>query len=92
MSEKWPYPGMPPRNAALRRQFTVAEHARFKGVPLELIDGMGFTEGHQALGQSVAFEPVAWLFSVLAKALMDTSGRPASCGAHSWRRRAATSA
>lgn len=75
-----------PRNPALLRQFTVAEHARFKGVPLELIDGMGFTEGHQALGQSVAFEPVAWLFSVLAKALMATSKMPArhvaqsSCG------------
>ncbi len=81
-----------PRNPALRRQFTVAEHARFKGVPLELVDGMGFTEGHQALGQSVAFEPVAWLFSVVAKALMTASGMPAERSATSQRARAAISA
>lgn len=67
-----------PRNPTLRRQFTVAEHARFKGVPPDLIAGMGFTEGHQALGQSVAYEPVAWLFSVLAKALMATSRQPST--------------
>ena len=49
----------------------MAEHARFKGVPEHLVDGLSFTAGHQALGQSIAVEPVAWLFEVLAGALKD---------------------
>jgi DNA (cytosine-5)-methyltransferase 1 len=60
-----------PSEPGLRRQFTVAEHARFKGVPEHLVDGLSFTAGHQALGQSIAVEPVAWLFEVLAGALKD---------------------
>lgn len=60
-----------PTDPELKRQFTVTEHARIKGIPEGLVTGLGHTAGHQALGQSVAFEPVAWLFQVVAKAFKD---------------------
>jgi DNA (cytosine-5)-methyltransferase 1 len=57
------------------RCFTVTEHARIKGVPPHLVDQLGHTRGHQALGQSVAYRPVRWLGQQLGQAL----NRFASC-------------
>lgn len=40
-----------PTNPDLLRPFTVAEHARIKQVPVELVEGLGKTDGHILLGQ-----------------------------------------
>lgn len=41
----------------LLRLPTVAEHARFKGVPEKLVAGLGLTLGHEVLGQAVVYAP-----------------------------------
>lgn len=46
-----------PTDNRLSRLLTVPEHARIKGVPEHLVDGLGFTIGHEALGQSIAYPP-----------------------------------
>jgi len=52
------------------RLFTPAEHARFKGVPIHLVEGLADTRAHQGLGQSVTYQAVVSLFEVIGKALM----------------------
>lgn len=42
---------------SLLRQMTPVEHARVKGVPEEMIDGLGKTIAHEMLGQSILVEP-----------------------------------
>ncbi|MFN4267061.1 MAG: DNA cytosine methyltransferase [Aquabacterium sp.] len=59
-----------PTKVGLKRRFTVAEHARLKGQPEFLVEGLGVVAGHAALGQSVAFEPVARLFEEIGNALL----------------------
>lgn len=75
-----------PSDPTLKRRFSVAEHARAKGVPERLVEGMGL-EGHQALGQSVTTEPVTWLFDVIGRALRrwaaDQAGKAAPAAAAS---------
>lgn len=44
-----------PRNKELSRLFTPTEHARFKRVPLDLIEGLSETVAHQILGQGVCY-------------------------------------
>lgn len=44
-------------NPKLLRLFTPAEHARIKGVPAHLIEGMSATRSHEALGQGIAYFP-----------------------------------
>lgn len=46
-----------PSNPALLRLLTAAEHARIKGAPPELIEGLSETIAHQLLGQGIAYEP-----------------------------------
>jgi DNA (cytosine-5)-methyltransferase 1 len=46
-----------PSNPALLRLLTSQEHARVKGVPPELMDGMPETIAHQLLGQGIVYEP-----------------------------------
>lgn len=58
-----------PSKPGLKRRFTVIEHARLKGQPESLIQGLGLVDGHAALGQSVCFEPVARLFEELGLAI-----------------------
>ncbi|CAM5559463.1 DNA cytosine methyltransferase [Eoetvoesiella caeni] len=51
-----------PEVHSLSRIFTPVEHARLKGIPMSVIDGLSDTTAHQILGQSVvfpAFEAVA---------------------------------
>jgi DNA (cytosine-5)-methyltransferase 1 len=60
-----------PEDPSLFRLLTPAEHARCKGVPVSLIEGLSDTKAHQILGQSVlhpAFRAVARLIgeSILA--------------------------
>lgn len=63
-----------PTKPGLKRRFSVVEHARIKGQPDCLVEGMGIVDGHAAMGQSVCFEPVARLFEELGKALRQWAG------------------
>jgi DNA (cytosine-5)-methyltransferase 1 len=58
-----------PNNPNLLRQFTVAEHARIKDVPIHLANGLSKTEGHALLGQGVAYKPVRALFKRIGQSL-----------------------
>ena len=52
-----------PVNSTLSRLFTPLEHARLKGVPQSLIEGLSETTAHELLGQSVigpVFEAVGY--------------------------------
>lgn len=46
-----------PENPKLLRLFTPAEHARIKGVPPHLVEGMSATRAHEALGQGICYAP-----------------------------------
>lgn len=50
----------------LSRLLTTSEHARAKGIPERLVDGLTQTAGHELLGQSVLFEPFKALGTALA--------------------------
>ncbi|MDT8992760.1 DNA cytosine methyltransferase [Curvibacter sp. APW13] len=51
-----------PTDPDLLRQFTVAEHARIKDVPEQLVADLSKVDGHALLGQGVAYKPVRALF------------------------------
>lgn len=59
-----------PDRPELLRVPTVSEHARIKGVPPELVQGLSFTVGHQLLGQAVCVSPFQQLARHVAKALL----------------------
>lgn len=44
-----------PTNQELSRLFTKAEHARIKGIPQVMLEGVSETTGHEIAGQSVCF-------------------------------------
>ncbi|MDI5832495.1 DNA cytosine methyltransferase (plasmid) [Shewanella xiamenensis] len=44
-----------PENPELWRKFTAVEHLRFKGIPLNLVDGCSETIAHEIAGQSGCF-------------------------------------
>src|SRR3546814_8044127 len=46
-----------PTDPTLLRQITPVEHARIKGVPEKMIEGLGITIAHQMLGQSILAKP-----------------------------------
>lgn len=46
-----------PENPELLRLFTPAEHARIKGVPERLIEGMCASRAHEVLGQGICYAP-----------------------------------
>lgn len=62
-----------PDNPALLRVPTAREHARCKGVPEVLIEGLSHSRAHELLGQSVVYEPFRQLCAFLGKALVDWS-------------------
>jgi len=60
-----------PENPALLRLFTPAEHARLKGIPERLIEGITSpTTAHAYLGQSVIWPAFRVLGEVIGKALL----------------------
>lgn len=67
-----------PTNPDLLRQFTVTEHARIKGVPAHLVEGLSKTDGHIILGQGIAYKPVVQLFRHIGLALADFVRKPVS--------------
>lgn len=58
-----------PSNPDLLRIPTAAEHARCKGVPEHLIDGLAETTAHEMLGQGVVYEPFRALFQYIGNVL-----------------------
>lgn len=58
-----------PTNSELLRIPTAAEHARCKGVPEHLIDGLSETTAHEMLGQGVVYEPFRALFEYIGNVL-----------------------
>ncbi|PTT89188.1 DNA cytosine methyltransferase [Pelomonas sp. HMWF004] len=67
-----------PLDPELLRLPTVAEHARAKGVDLELVRDVGMTFGHEVLGQSVSVPPFIAVFKHLGQALMSWASASAS--------------
>ena len=59
-----------PSNPNLLRQFTVAEHARIKGIPEWLVEMLGVTLGHELLGQSVCYGPFRAVGKLIASVLL----------------------
>lgn len=76
-----------PRRPELLRKFTPAEHARIKGVPARLIDGLPATTAHQILGQGIAYAPFEALFAELGRCFASLRDAADPSGAASGLRR-----
>ncbi len=61
---------MHPSNPELSRLLTPEEHARVKGVPVELIASMPETTAHQLLGQGIVYEPFRAVGQRIAECVM----------------------
>lgn len=46
-----------PTDPKLLRQLTPEEHARVKGIPEKLVEGLSVTTAHELLGQSIVYDP-----------------------------------
>ena len=62
-----------PTNPDLLRQLTPAEHARVKGIPPHLVDGVSATIAHEILGQSIVYRPFTAIGEQLGGALTDAA-------------------
>lgn len=60
-----------PDDPDLLRLPTVREHARLKGVPEHLVEGLSQTLGHELLGQSIVYRPVREIAKLLGRAFLD---------------------
>lgn len=60
-----------PENPNLSRLLTGAEHARVKGVPANLIEGLSDTIAHQLLGQGIVYAPFAAVGARIGKCLAE---------------------
>lgn len=61
-----------PSDGRLLRQFTPAEHARMKGIPERLVQGLSQTTAHELLGQSICYHPFAAVGELIGRALKAT--------------------
>jgi len=59
-----------PSKAGLMRKFTAREHARIKGVPEHLVEGLSETAAHEILGQGIAYAPFRSLFRAVGACLV----------------------
>lgn len=64
-----------PDNPDLLRQVTAAEHARIKGVPEHLVEGLSSTIAHQVLGQGIVYAPFQDVGQHVGNALNRFAGR-----------------
>ena len=64
-----------PTNPELLRQFTVAEHARIKGVPESLVVGLSNTVAHEVLGQGIVYPPFKGVGAHVGDALNQLIGK-----------------
>ncbi|HMP11611.1 MAG TPA: hypothetical protein PKE60_14725, partial [Hydrogenophaga sp.] len=59
-----------PTRPELLRKFLPVEHARIKGVPTHLVEGLAATSAHEVLGQGIAYAPFRALFGELARCML----------------------
>lgn len=59
-----------PSDPELLRQFTPREHARIKGIPEEMVEGLPVTTAHEMLGQSILAAPFAALGRAVGSELL----------------------
>lgn len=59
-----------PENPNLLRIPTAREHARAKGIPERLIDGLSQTTAHELLGQSIVYAPFKRVAQAVGQALL----------------------
>lgn len=64
-----------PSDPNLLRQFLPSEHARIKGVPEHLVDGVSATIAHEILGQGIVYPPFVGVGKHLGEALEAVAGR-----------------
>lgn len=64
-----------PDNPDLLRQVTAVEHARIKGVPEHLVEGLSSTVAHQVLGQGIVYAPFQDVGQHVGNALNRFAGR-----------------
>lgn len=62
-----------PTDPELLRQFTPREHARIKGIPEEMIEGLPVTTAHEMLGQSIVAAPFKALGRAIGSELLNWS-------------------
>lgn len=60
-----------PHDESLSRLLTPVEHARVKGVPSSVVEGLPDTRAHEVLGQGVCFPPFEALGRALGKSLRE---------------------
>lgn len=65
-----------PEDPNLLRQFTPGEHARIKGVPESLVEGLSNTVAHQVLGQGIVYPPFKGVGLHVGNSLNQLMGRP----------------
>lgn len=63
-----------PDRPDLKRLLTAAEHARVKGVPEHLVDGLSETIAHQVLGQGIVYQPFVAVGLRIGEALVNAVG------------------
>ena len=64
-----------PENPDLLRQLTPTEHARVKGVPVHLVDGLSDTVAHEVLGQGIVYAPFRDVGQHIGNAVNRFAGR-----------------
>lgn len=64
-----------PEDPTLLRIPTAIEHARCKGIPEHLIEGMPGTTAHELLGQAVCWNPFKQIGKLVAKAIKEWSSQ-----------------
>lgn len=62
-----------PTNPDLSRLLTVNEHASVKSIPANLVEGQGFTRGHEILGQSVVHAAFLAVGKLIGQSLQSCS-------------------
>lgn len=60
-----------PTNPDLLRVPTATEHARCKGIPVELIEGLCHTTAHELLGQSIIYDPFVSIANLIGQSYKD---------------------
>lgn len=60
-----------PENPELLRIPTAQEHAAFKGIPYQLVEGLSQTTAHELLGQSITYKAFEWMAAGVGTALKE---------------------
>lgn len=71
-----------PEDPNLLRIPTAKEHARCKGVPVQLIEGLAQTTAHELLGQGIVYGPFRQLAAYIGKSLKKWAEGTESIGAN----------